>query len=188
MDKNKKYQIFISSTSKDMSEVRMQLIESLFQSTKYFPIAMEHFLACPSIIDMLYENISNSSVYILLVKSNADTCISSCGNGRNEACLEKIMNNNVRVKEEIYRLVTSLKEMYGSFSISDLTFTQVEFAFAKSLQIPMLGYVYDDKISENLEKRRSLISGSDDGIAYGSWSDGKELCIYVNQSFEYFAS
>lgn len=99
----KKYQIFISSTYKDLVEARGKVIEAIL-SLKHIPIGMENFTASNR----------NQWQYIKDVLKDCD----------------------------YYVLIVGHR--YGSIdSDTGISYTEMEFDFAKSLNIPILSFVID---------------------------------------------
>jgi hypothetical protein len=65
--REKKYSVFISSTYKDLSEVRAN-VEKVLLAAEYIPIGMEYFLASSTNkLDYIKKNIDKSDYFLLLI-------------------------------------------------------------------------------------------------------------------------
>lgn len=110
----KKFQIFVSSTYKDLFEARKKVMETVL-SMGYFPVGMESFSAGDEEQwEIIESELSTTDYYILI-----------------------------------------LGKRYGSLSPKNIGYTEQEYDFAKSLGIPILSFVRDEKIPYSDDERES---------------------------------
>lgn len=62
------YQVFISSTQKDLAETRLEVQQSLLRGFRYFPVGMENFRATNrSPWEVIQEQIDTSDFFVLII-------------------------------------------------------------------------------------------------------------------------
>lgn len=167
----KKFQVFLSSVSKELHIVRRQLIEKMFRTNQFFPIAMENFTADDNTITMLYNYLKSSDIYVLILKNSVGTPIGVT----NALTLEKISEKSEGIKEALEKFLSDTSK-----EISDITFTMVEYILAKGLGIPILAFVYKSEDELTISNRIEAFCGSSFSNAAMTWTDNKELtnCVY----------
>lgn len=129
----KYYQVFISSTSKGFSDVRSKIITKMLKQNKFFPIAMEHMAAESSTFDMLYNYMASSDMCLLLLGDDIGTKL--------RKATENITNPNVLTALSIY------KEKHEIEDISEMTYTEAEYAFAEYLNVGVIPFVKQSVVS-----------------------------------------
>jgi len=109
---SKKYQIFISSTYKDLIPARKKVSDAILKSY-HFPVGMELF---------------------------------SAGNESQWEVITKIID-----KTDYYILI--LGHRYGSLSPEGIGYTEMEYNYAKSLEIPVLSFIRDNDVATKENER-----------------------------------
>jgi len=171
-----KYQIFISSVSRELKEERKKIIESMIESNKYFPIAMEYFPANDCTIKLLYHYLLDADAYVLILK---DELGSPIGKNNAKQLADMTKENEKLAKElDIFCSNTGLK-------MEQITYTQLEYVFAGALGIKKNAYIYKASKDDSKTERIKRFCGSTMGGNAKSWSDEQDLIRQINTSLDY---
>ncbi len=146
---NKKYQVFISSTYKDLVEERKK-VQEVILSMYQFPIGMEMFSADDEEQwETIKETIDSSDYYVLIIGHR-----------------------------------------YGSETSEGISFTEKEYDYAKSKNIPILSFIRNRDVAlkdseresstEKNEKLIKFIKKSEDNKMCDYWTDKEELGTKVS--------
>ncbi len=129
----KYYQVFISSASKGFSDIRSNIITKMLKQNKFFPIAMEHMAAESSTFDMLYSYMESSDMCLLLLGDEIGTKL-------------KGATQNI-TSQSVWNALNAYKEKYQIDDIGEMTYTEVEYAFAQYLNIGVIPFVKKSVVS-----------------------------------------
>ena len=161
-----KYQVFLSSVSNELKNERNNVISGLIESNTYFPVAMEYFLASDSTIKLIYGYLMDADVYVLIIKNDFGSRIRE----KNAKLLEEMCKKDEKLKIEIEAFCCDTGK-----KTEDITYTQLEYIFAKALEIKMLAFVYKENEDTKLSDRIKEFCGSSfDNTAKG-WSNESQL-------------
>lgn len=148
---DKRYQIFISSTFKDLEEERKQVMQAVL-NRKCFPAGMELFPAVDiEQFDYIKKVIDDSDYYLLIIGAR-----------------------------------------YGSLDENGFSFTEKEYDYAVSREIPVIAFIHnnikliplgkadtDPELQKKLEAFRAKVQ---QGRLVNYWKDASDLRIKVTES------
>ncbi|MCR4647555.1 MAG: DUF4062 domain-containing protein [Lachnospiraceae bacterium] len=160
-----KYQIFLSSVSKELKSERDTVIRRLIETNNCFPIAMEFFPAYENTLKLLYRYLTESDFYVLILKDSEGT---------------PIKKNRVKLYLEIEKEhpeIVPCRERFCKSTgreIEELTYTQIEYIFAESLNLKTLAFVYEDD-SSSKSSRIQKFNGESFSHSVKGWSDANAL-------------
>ncbi|MCR4649400.1 MAG: DUF4062 domain-containing protein [Lachnospiraceae bacterium] len=160
-----KYQIFLSSVSKELKSERDTVIKRLIETNNCFPIAMEFFPAYENTLKLLYRYLTESDFYVLILKDSEGT---------------PIKKNRVKLYLEIEKEHPEIIPCRERFcentgrEIEDLTYTQIEYIFAESLNLKTLAFVYEGD-SESKSDRIKKFNGESFSHSVKGWKDANAL-------------
>ncbi len=164
-----KYQVFLSSVSRELKSERDTVIRRLIETNNCFPIAMEFFPAYESTLKLLYRYLTESDFYVLILKDSEGT---------------PIKKNRVKMYLEIEEEHPEIKPCRENFckstgrEIEDLTYTQIEYIFAESLKLKPLVFVYEDDTAGKSDRIRKFGGESFSPTAKG-WKDANALASRI---------
>lgn len=163
----KKYQIFLSSSFNEFKNERNKLVEEILKQDEYFPIALENALAYNNTVDMLYSFLSQSDIYVLLIGYSIGSNIGQRGA---ERLLEIADNEHTNLKELLNQYTNE-----RNISTDKISFTEMEYLIAKSLQLPIISFVKKDVLSSMETAEDTLFARFYNEIrsigAFNQWDD-----------------
>ncbi len=155
----KYYQIFISSATGGMGELRREIINKIIAQDKFFPIAMEYMNADDDTLLMLYNYMKRSDICLLILGDSAGSEIGNAG--------------RYITDPDMVAAVNAYKEKSGLKSIENLTYTEFEYAAALHLGVKIVPFV-----------KKSLVEAFEAGTlsedAARFYSMVRERSIYQN--------
>jgi len=155
----KYFQVFISSASVGMSEIRKEIINKLIAQDRFFPIAMEYMNADDNTLLMLYNYMKRSDICLLLLGDSAGSKIGSA--------------SRYITDPELLAAINEYKEISGLRSIEELTYTEFEYAAALYLGVRIVPFV-----------KKSLVDAFEKGTleetAARFYSAVREKAVYQN--------
>ena len=139
-----KYQVFLSSVSSELQEERNTVISGLIESNQYFPIAMEYFQASDSTVRLLYKYLTDADIYVLIIK---DSIGSEIGD-KNAQLIEQMGKEDSKLEAEVREFCKNTGR-----TVSQITFTQLEYIYAKAMDLKILAFVYRENEKVKLNER-----------------------------------
>lgn len=158
----KYYQVFISSTSKNLKTSRQKIITDLLSQNKFFPIAMEHMVSESNTLEMLYNYMKSSDVCVLLLGDDVGTAL---GNA-----IEYVSNPDMLDAIEKYNTKNGMEDARY------MTYTEFEFALALHFNVAVLAFVKDTVVTscESGHADKTLhrfYNAVREKAAYSTWTD-----------------
>ena len=123
----KYYQVFISSASKGLSEMRSLIIAKMLRRRKYFPISMEFMSSESDTFDMLYDYMASSDVCVLILGDSFGMKLGKAA--------------EYLTAPEMLKAVQAYKERSGLADIAEMSYTEIEYAFACYLGVKVLPFI-----------------------------------------------
>lgn len=167
----KYYQVFLSSITNGFREIRVKLINEIIKQDRFFPIAMEFMTSDDNTYDMLYNYMKSSDICILFLSQNTGSKI---GKGINY-----ISNNYVKNAIDDYKKHTYID------NAEDLSYTELEYAIARYLNIKILAFV-EDSVVEQCESENAtsdlqrFYNSLRERAGYTQWSKEPECSEVIN--------
>lgn len=130
-----KYQVFISSVSHGLKNARLRVINRLMSRENLFPIAMEYFTSYFDTVQMLYQHLTKSDFYILILTDYIGSAIGTEGAASFRTLCQK--NSNLETVMESF-----LQQVHKK--LEEITFTQLEYIIAEANNMIVIPFVYTE--------------------------------------------
>ena len=174
-----KYQVFLSSVSSELQEERNTVISGLIESNQYFPIAMEYFQASDSTVRLLYKYLTDADIYVLIIK---DSIGSEIGD-KNAQLIEQMGKEDSKLEAEVREFCKNTGR-----TVSQITFTQLEYIYAKAMDLKILAFVYRENEKVKLNERIKNFCGSAFDHTAKGWEDAPKLRERILKSLDNLVS
>jgi len=171
----KYYQVFISSVSREFSDVRPVILERLMKQDRFFPVAMEYMTGNTATIPMLLSYMQNSDIYVLILGNEIGTPIGQ------EDQLTTLYKDFPTLPIAVARYM----EDAGITDPGAITYTELEYILASALGKKAVAFVradteaacnHDQAIPPASKRFYTAIRKPS---KYEKWSTAEELCAAV---------